>query len=641
MPSVPGAEDNSADTVRFSLLTNGLLLVGFVLAYELLLRRRDARGQLAPKLPAPERVGVLCSRFPSLLSGGFCAWAASAWQSRHQPLDLEPDALILVRFCQLGLKFSLLGTALSLILLPMYATGPGEAAGFNVLSLSNLKIGGSTRFWCVVVAAYMLTSTFAYLVLAEWRVFVSIRRQHFVKAVSGACGAAAAQTRRSLMVQEVPENSWSDLGVTAFFERIYGRGAVYCCTRAGTCDSSSGSAGLGLGLNAQPAAQLLQAAGVAAVGSTAFVTLRSAEQCVAAPQVVLSHAPGWQVCAAPEPRDLVWQNVTRPLAQTKLHHRLGMAATVLCMLFWSVPVTLIQAWANIGTLSRWFPAVTDLKGISPTAYSFLTSYLPVLALMGLQACLPAVFGAMAQGYEGHTTKSRIQRTILSRCFSYQLASLYVTVLSGSLWDSLQEILDHPQQVLDILAHSLPKANVYFLTFVLARACTGIPFLLLHTQFFCSCRRDAQKKIACAYGYEASNIALVFVIGLSYSFIAPAILPVCAVYFAFAALCYRWLFLYVYDAEFDSGGAFWYDLFNCVLVGLLLSTLSLLGLAALYGTYMQLLALLPLPFLVVYLALHCWKSGWKSRWTSLEDAVQADESDSVLSTFDPDLYKEPQ
>ena len=93
----------------------------------------------------------------------------------------------------------------------MYATGPGQVSGFNAMSLSNLKLGGSTRFWvaernlnsvttmgivdnrvsapqhsiikflnsnpgfwCVILAAYTLTSTFGFLILREWRAFVSV-----------------------------------------------------------------------------------------------------------------------------------------------------------------------------------------------------------------------------------------------------------------------------------------------------------------------------------------------------------------------------------------------------------------------------------------------------------------------------------
>ena len=180
------------------------------LALKVLLHRPGTRQQLAPRLPTPERVGILFSRFPGFCAGGFIAWAVQVWRRRRERSDLAPDAQILVRFCELGLKFSLLGTAVSLILLPMYATGPGKAAGFNVLCLSNLKVGGSIRFWCVILAAYMLTSAFGYLVLSEWRIFSELRRSHFASAASGSRGPVAAQSCRTLMVQEVPLHRWSE-----------------------------------------------------------------------------------------------------------------------------------------------------------------------------------------------------------------------------------------------------------------------------------------------------------------------------------------------------------------------------------------------------------------------------------------------
>ena len=439
------------------------------------------------------------------------------------------------------------------------------------------------------------------------------------------------------MVEDVPSTSWSEQGVTAFFEKLYGPASVYSCVCIGHVQQTD------LHPSARAAAHLIQ---VSTGPATAFVTLRSAERCTEAQQVVLSHTSGWRVCEAPEPRDLIWTNVVKPRGMTELHQKIGLAATVVCVLFWSVPVTLIQAWANVESLSKWFPAVHDLKRWSPTIYALITSYLPVLALMGLQALLPYFFAAMARGYECHKTKSGVERVVLNRCFNYQLASLYVTVLSGSLWDSLTKILDQPSQVLDILARSLPKANVYFLTFVLARACVGVPLLLLRPYTClatCSLTGAAgEPKIRCAYGYEASSIAIVLVIGITYSFIAPAILPACAVYFAAATLSYRWLFVHVYDTEFDGSGVFWYDLFNCVLLGLFLSTLSLIGLAILYGSYTQLVFLFPLPLLVGYLALRCWgRMGWKSRWTSLEDAVRADQDEgSALAGFQENLYAEP-
>ena len=233
-----------------------------------------------------------------------------------------------------------------------------------------------------------------------------------MKAVSGACGPAVAQSRRTLMVEDVPSASWSEQGVVAFFERLYGPACVYSCVCVGRADQD-------LHPSARAAAHLIQ---VNTGPATAFVTLRSAERCTEAQQVVLSHTSGWRVCEAPEPRDLIWSNVVKPRGMTELHQKIGLAASVVCVLFWSVPVTLIQAWANVESLSQWVPAVHDLKGWSPTLYALITSYLPVLALMGLQALLPYFFAAMARSYEGHKTKSGVERVVTFLKFSEDVRS---------------------------------------------------------------------------------------------------------------------------------------------------------------------------------------------------------------------------
>ena len=152
--AVPGVEDNSLEAVEFAVVFNTSILLIFFIIFEILLRRPTLRQQLAPRLAAGERIGALISRFPHVLPGGFLAWSANL--RRRDRLELHLDAQVLVRFCQLGLKFSLLGTVLSVILIPMYGTGPGHAEGFNALSLSNLKVGGSVRFWCVILAASQL-----------------------------------------------------------------------------------------------------------------------------------------------------------------------------------------------------------------------------------------------------------------------------------------------------------------------------------------------------------------------------------------------------------------------------------------------------------------------------------------------------
>jgi len=377
--------------------------------------------------------------------------------------------------------------------------------------------------------------------------------------------------------------------------------------------------------------------------STAVVTLHSVARATEAQQVVLSHEDAWVVRKAPEPRDILWGNITTPRSQIKLRHRIGQAAIVFGLLFWSVPVAFIQTWASLGNLQVYFPSIDRLQEWSPSLFAFLISYLPVMALIGLQFLLPTFFYWIAVRYEGHKVKSEVDRMVFNRVFGYQLASLYVTVISGSLWDALEQIIKHPGYLLVFLSRSLPKVAVYFLTYVLARVGSGLPLLLLRPWALASwprSRNDLGPSVGhCWFGCEAPTAALVLVIGLTYSFIAPAILPACTLYFGVGSLVYRWLFTYVYEPEFDGRGALWYDLFNSVVLGLLLGTLSLLALALVFADRLQCVALLPLPLGVSIFAVWCWRHpAAASQWVALPDAVTADR-EGLQFELHPELYSD--
>lgn len=702
-PSVP---DTSWSSVKLSIAVSLIQLAVALGAVEALLLWRPGYRFLAPRL-VQRRGSEAGVPWPPPLG-----WLKAAWHDRRSPGSLEPDGTVLVRFCELGFKFCLFGTMLDVVLLPMYYTGHGNAKGFNCLSLSNLTLGGSNRFWGVVVAAYVLTATFAHFVITEWHSFVHLRRQHFCSAARGECSFEAAQVQRSLMVEAIPPESRSQQAVENFFSGLFGDGSVHscvlqtdttaayrlqvlhqnsrrfcvCCCPSGVQPDPSVMRTVGalrqdmarelvagpqryqgtqgsqlLGLVQHSGLAVVQAVQELTVGrsasSTAFVTLRSAAHCAEAKQVLLTHAAGWKVVEAPETRDLIWPNVSIPFGQIHSRNRLAVTACFVCFVFWSVPVGLIQTWANIATLQKWWPSIGNLQDWSPLAFSLLTSWLPVLALMGLQAALPYLFEASAAGFEGHKAKSTVQRIVLNRCFAYQLASVYVINMSGSWLVAMQDIFDSPKNVLSLLAGSLPQVAVYFFSLVMARVGISLPLLLLRPWAWGSLPLAARSRdspvaagleapeppppVRCALGSQAADTALVLVIGLTYSFIAPAILPACALYFGLASLVYRWLFANVYEPEFDGGGVIWFDLFNSVLLGLLLGTLSLLGLALAYADSAQFLALVPLPLLVGMLGCHCWYSiGFQSKHVALEDAVHVDGAEDPTPGFCCDLYRDP-
>jgi len=379
--------------------------------------------------------------------------------------------------------------------------------------------------------------------------------------------------------------------------------------------------------------------------STAFVTLGKVADRVAAEQLVLSHESraGWRIRAAPEPHDILWRNAAISLTQMRAAHRIMMFGNIFAFLFWAVPVGGIQAWATVDKIASVFPGVVRwLRRRSLATQALVTGYLPVIALIGLSHLLPYIIEELARRVERHKVKSDIERIVLLRYFGYQIATLYVTVLSGSLWGSLQDILRRPVVIFELLRMSIPGVAVYFMIFVLTQTCINLPMYLLRPWDMINCGTCESTPVRCYVGMEAASSALVLVLGLTYAFIAPAILPICALYFGCASLVYRFLFAYVYEPEYDSSGFFWYELFKCISLGLFLGTLSFLALMALYADYrkFEFIVLLPLPGAVALLHWYCMKHfGHAANFMAYEDAVHVDQGMPSLE-FSKEQYMDP-
>merc|ERR1719215_2145491 len=90
----------------------------------------------------------------------------------------------------------------------------------------------------------------------------------------------------------------------------------------------------------------------------------------------LCHVPVLEAEVAPEPRDIIWNN----LFQSKYHYiqRQNTANILLVLgaLLWSIPLVAIQALATADSLSR-VPGMEWLESLTNNQlYPFLISYLP-------------------------------------------------------------------------------------------------------------------------------------------------------------------------------------------------------------------------------------------------------------------------
>lgn len=213
------------------------------------------------------------------------------------------------------------------------------------------------------------------------------------------------------------------------------------------------------------------------VSSTAFVTLKTRVSKSIAHQMLLSHEYyELEVTSAPSTKDIIWQNVSVPLAQIKLRKNIADATLIFGALFWSFVVAAINGISNLDKLAEEYKWLQAYEGTS--FYLLLNEYLAVVILLILLAILPLVFDMISRNYECIKTESEIQNSIMSRYFYYQLANVYITVTAGTVFDSIQDIIDNPGSILSILGESLPNVSIYFANIIIVKTFTAVMFELV-------------------------------------------------------------------------------------------------------------------------------------------------------------------
>ncbi|CAN0324336.1 unnamed protein product [Pylaiella littoralis] len=353
------------------------------------------------------------------------------------------------------------------------------------------------------------------------------------------------------------------------------------------------------------------------MSTTGFVTFRQMSACAASRQVLLAPRPDWcDAEPAPDPRDVVWKNIAVPQHQNQLRHVVAGFLVALGAIFWSIPVVLIQFWASYSQLETLFPVLADVDEDS-FLYYVIAGYLPVVLLLLLMMVLPFLFQqALAYRYERRKSHSEVQRSILTRYFTYQVANIYVTVASGSIISALQEIIDNPASVLSILGDTFPAVAVYFLDVIVVKIFVGLAFELVRGWPLirvmwsqrCTNRAYATERevrtgpfgpAELLYGWVYPTLLLVLVVCFVYAVISPFIMPAGAIFFATSYLVYKYQVLYVYVPKYESGGVFWFSVYPRVLTGLALAQLTLAGYVYVRAGYYEASFILALPVLIFW------------------------------------------
>lgn len=178
--------------------------------------------------------------------------------------------------------------------------------------------------------------------------------------------------------------------------------------------------------------------------------------------MLLSH-DSMEFSHAPNPHDIIWENVAIPRSQFVMRNFITNIGLVVASIFWSSLVSSVDAFAAMLQIPH-----------------NIQQSLSAIIMLCFLLVLPAIFDILARNYEGMKLESEIQNSIMMRYFYYQLVNVYVTVGFGGtrIWDQILLILRSPHTLVDIVGRSIPAVSLFFCNLVILKVFSAVPIEML-------------------------------------------------------------------------------------------------------------------------------------------------------------------
>ncbi|XP_042493556.1 CSC1-like protein At3g54510 isoform X2 [Macadamia integrifolia] len=281
----------------------------------------------------------------------------------------------------------------------------------------------------------------------------------------------------------------------------------------------------------------------------------------------------WTTEQAPEPREVLWNNLAIPHCLLLLQ-KIGVfvAATVLTI-FFAIPVTAVQGIAKFEKL-KWFPPAMAVQLI-PGLSSIITGYLP------------------------------------------------------------RESFTHPKDFPSRLASAVSSQADFFITYILTDGLSGFaleilqPGLIIWHAIRALFRGRTKQPYLYALPYYRviPFVSLSILIGMEYAVIAPLLLPVLIVYFFLGYVVYINQIQDAYEIVYETGGQFWPYIHHYIFISIILMQITMIGLFGLKSKPAASIATVPLLLLTLLYNQYCNIRFLPSFFVlPIQNAVENDERD---------------
>ncbi|RPD67028.1 DUF221-domain-containing protein [Lentinus tigrinus ALCF2SS1-7] len=340
----------------------------------------------------------------------------------------------------------------------------------------------------------------------------------------------------------------------------------------------------------------------------AFVTFEKMSSAQIAAQAV--HAPHPMECLthlAPEPRDIVWQNISHSPSNALVREWIVMGAMVVLQFFWFIPITALASLLSPEEIRKTMPWLADLMDRNEHLGALMQT-LSSLGMVTLNATLPFLLEGLTY-IQAFPARSWIEYSVMKKYFLFLLINVvFIFLVASTYWQLVRDLASSPARGLEKLAQALNAGNArhFFVSYVILQGFGLMPLQLLNLGiiiprfffrlFITRTPRDYAELNAppmINYGVVYPQAILVFVITLLYSVIQPLILVFGAVYFGVAYVVYKYKLLFVFYKPYESQGQAWPITFVRLIWGVIIFIIFMSGMFIVKKSFVLATLLAPL------------------------------------------------
>ncbi|KAK4477597.1 hypothetical protein RD792_016833 [Penstemon davidsonii] len=388
----------------------------------------------------------------------------------------------------------------------------------------------------------------------------------------------------------------------------------------------------------------------------AFVSFKSRFSAAIASQLQQGLKPTeWITEQAPDPHDVYWPFFSASFMKRWMCNLAVFFSCIFITVVFLVPVFLVQGLTHLDQLEIWLPFLRGILKFKVVS-QVITGYLPSLILEMFLNVVPPVMIVLSS-IQGYIALSQIEKSACIKVLWFTIWNIFfANVLSGSALYRIDVILE-PKRIPELLAVAVPGQAAFFIAYVVTSGWTKTfsSILLRMKRLIWSLlkrrlgwKSDEEVEVPSnPYHKEIPRILFFGLLGITYFFLAPLILPFILVYYCLGYIIYRNQLLNVYAPKFETGGKFWPVVHDSTIFSLILMHIIAIGIFGLKKVPLASSLTIPLPILTLIFNSYCRRrflptfKGFPAECLINKDRL--DQRDPTLSSFYDELttaYRDP-